>query len=553
MRYQRRGMILVFVLVVVALLTLAAGAFAKLMLAERKAVHLSGQEAQARALADSGVEMARLFVVQEKDLQNQLGGWYDNELQFRGRVVAADQAGQNAGRFTIVAPRLDYGVVSGLRFGLEDESTRVNLNALPWLDKQSPGAGRQILMGLPGMTEEIADAILDWMDEDDEVRDAPGAEAEYYLALNPPYEPKNGPLETIEELLLVKGIRENPWLLFGCDANRNGLIDAGEPDSMTIPNVDNSDGSMNRGWSAYLTLYSLETNLNPDGEPKIDLNQSDMEQLYEQLEEVLGANRARFIVAWRLGEDADDDEPADKIDASIDLDLSQQPQRTLSSVLDLIGKNVRLTSGGAEGESAGGGNAPAGGTGSAGGAGRGGTGASAGAAAPGGEAEETVLETPFPDDPSSMRDYLPELMDYVAVTTSSPIPGRININQAPRKVLEGIPGMTAEIVEKIIGEREPDPTQADVSRRHETWILSEGLVTLDEMRQLMPFVTGGGSVYRAQVVGYFDQGGRAVRIEAVLDATTNPARLVFFRDISHLGRGYPLEILGVGTSLGITY
>ena len=42
-------------------------------------------------------------------------------------------------------------------------------------------------------------------------------------------------------------------------------------------------------------------------------------------------------------------------------------------------------------------------------------------------------------------------------------------------------------------------------------------------------------------------------IEAVLDATTTPARLVFFRDISHLGRGYPLEILGVGTFFGTTY
>jgi Tfp pilus assembly protein PilX len=59
-------MVLVLVLVVIALLTLACFTFSKLMLTERKAAHLSGRQAQARALAESGMEMVRLFVIQER-------------------------------------------------------------------------------------------------------------------------------------------------------------------------------------------------------------------------------------------------------------------------------------------------------------------------------------------------------------------------------------------------------------------------------------------------------------------------------------------------------
>ncbi len=59
------------------------------------------------------------------------------------------------------------------------------------------------------------------------------------------------------------------------------------------------------------------------------------------------------------------------------------------------------------------------------------------------------------------------------------------------------------------------------------------------MKTLMPFVCGGGGVYRAQVVGYYDEGGPSARIEAIIDATNGAPRLLFWRNISHLGRGLP--------------
>ena len=108
--------------------------------------------------------------------------------------------------------------------------------------------------------------------------------------------------------------------------------------------------------------------------------------------------------------------------------------------------------------------------------------------------------------------------------------------------------MTSDMVESILSQRNAAESEFDTEFQHETWLLTEGLVTLDEMRTLMPFVCAGGDAYRAQVIGYYDDGGAASRLEVVLDATQQPPRVLLWRDISHLGRGYALETLGVSAS-----
>ena len=59
----------------------------------------------------------------------------------------------------------------------------------------------------------IVPAIVDWIDADDNVISLPflrndnmGAESAYYMKFNPPYKCRNAPLNTVDELLLVKGI-----------------------------------------------------------------------------------------------------------------------------------------------------------------------------------------------------------------------------------------------------------------------------------------------------------------------------------------------------------
>jgi type II secretory pathway component PulK len=494
---SRQGSILIVVLVVIAILALAGYTFSELMLTEQKAAELSGQKLKAQAVAESGAQFAKIFLMKDQDTQIQLGGCYDNPTNFRGVLVADDLDPRRRARFTAVAPVLDeQGILSdGLRYGLQDESCRLNLNTLLLAEKAKPGSARTILLALPGMTEQIADAILDWIDPDSDPREF-GAEADAYASLSPPYAPKNGPLETIEELLLVQGV--TPWLLFGCDANRNGRIDAGEPDPSGIADLGGvSDGSMNQGWAAYLTLYSMEKNVKPDGTPRINLNSNDLQTLFNDLSTVFDASTATFVIAYRQNGKG-------KQAATGELVMTVKGSKKLKTILDLVGAKVQVTSNGAK----------------------------------------KTLESPFPNAPGLTSTFLPKLMDNCTINPAPIIPGRININQAPRVVLSGIPGLTPEKVDQILSQRIMNPKDADPSRRYETWLLDEGIVTLDEMKALIPFVTGGGSVYRAQLIGYFDKDGPAARIEVVIDATANPPRMVFWRDISHLGRGYPVELLG---------
>ena len=52
----------------------------------------------------------------------------------------------------------------------------------------------------------IIPAIVDWLDPDSVESPDGGAEADYYLRLNPPYEPRNQPMPTIGDLRMVRGV-----------------------------------------------------------------------------------------------------------------------------------------------------------------------------------------------------------------------------------------------------------------------------------------------------------------------------------------------------------
>jgi hypothetical protein len=54
--------------------------------------------------------------------------------------------------------------------------------------------------------ETIVNSIIDWQDRDDLRSGDDGAESDYYLGLTPPYRAKNAKIDSIEELLLVRGV-----------------------------------------------------------------------------------------------------------------------------------------------------------------------------------------------------------------------------------------------------------------------------------------------------------------------------------------------------------
>jgi general secretion pathway protein K len=88
------------------------------------------------------------------------------------------------------------------RVRLVDEAGKINLN------RADENALRRIFTNL-GIEEPrrsvLIDSIMDWRDPDDLHR-INGAESDYYRSLSPPYSAKNGPFDTVEELLWVRGV-----------------------------------------------------------------------------------------------------------------------------------------------------------------------------------------------------------------------------------------------------------------------------------------------------------------------------------------------------------
>ena len=497
---RRSGMVLLLVLVVVVALSFSAYTFTVIMRTEQEAAQMTGRRIQSRYLVDSGVDTIRLYLSQTDTLIEESGGTYDNPTQFQALTVYSNPEGAESGQVSVVSPALDdQGSLAGFRFGLVDESSKLNLNILPQIDTLMLDGGRTLLMALPAMTEEVADAIMDWIDSDTEARDY-GAEDGYYTSLEPPYTAKNGPLESIEELLLVRGV--TPELLFGLDDNHNGILDDSESAAAGERGLE---PDMALGWANYMTLWSAERNYNDEGLPRIDLNQEDLEVLYEELSAVFNAEWANFIVAMRQNGPFLGDEESEGGGLPGTLDLDQPASYSFDQVLDLVDARVEVTYVDAD--------------------------------------EPVILESPFRTQTLGL--VFPLLLPNVTTVASDTIPGRININQCRRSMLLGIPGMDEATADEIISRRDIVYDGSDPNRGLETWILVERIVDLETMRQLLPFVNVGGDVYKGELVGYFEDGVASSRAEVVIDRTEAFPRIVFWRDKSHLPLGYQLETLGL--------
>jgi hypothetical protein len=111
--------------------------------------------------------------------------------------------------------------------------------------------------------------------------------------------------------------------------------------------------------------------------------------------------------------------------------------------------------------------------------------------------------------------------------------------------LMGIPGLDPNAVDQIIAKREVEPGLQQPEQAYETWLLSDGIVELAAMKKLMALVTTGGSVYRAQILGYFEADGPISRVEALVDGTQSPAIVRRRWEMGDLGPGHTLESLGV--------
>lgn len=531
---SREGSILLLVLLSIVIMSLATASYLTLMRNEHRATRNAGQQLQARLLVESAADYLCLFLDQSDTIIAQQGGLVGNAGTFQAHLVVDDLNETARGRFTVVAPELAQGYYSGFHYGLEDESSKLNLNLLA--EQEDETVARDSLMFIPGMSEDIADAILDWIDADNTPR-AYGAEDSYYQTLVPARQPQNAPLRSLGELLQVRGV--TPELLYGLDANRNLIVDEREVARGVLLQLDNSLGQINRGWSAYLTVYAAERTLTSTGTAKVNVNSSDLRTLQSDLQQVLDAEAVNFILAYRqFGPAGSSSQSPAGSAASLVIDLDAPATTEINSLLDLVGAHVLVQ------QSAGGqpaANQPGA---ERGGGGQPGEGPSP-EGPPTGAAGGQMIESPWQDSAALYSGTFMDLLDNLTTTNEPARGGRININRASRPVLLAVPDLLETQVDQIIAMRDPVVDRLTSPQRHAIWLLANGVVTLEEMKALDPYITAAGDVYSAQVVGFFDGQPAAARAQVTLDRTETATLIVGWEDLTELGPGFSPEELGV--------
>ena len=200
----RRGIALIIVMLVITVLGILAGAFAYSMRVEATLARNANHDAEFEWLARSGVELARYVVGQQLSIASEP---YDALNQkWAGSAAATNEL------WTGVS--LDNVLLGAGSFSVKivDQERKYNLNV-------ADDAALRLALTLVGVESGeqnvIVDSILDWRDTDSDPR-ANGAESDYYLGLKPPYDCKNGPVDDLSELLLIRGVV--PEMYFGSAA-----------------------------------------------------------------------------------------------------------------------------------------------------------------------------------------------------------------------------------------------------------------------------------------------------------------------------------------------
>ncbi len=282
---RRRGIIFITTMWVVLILSALVLVYAR----------AAGVEAQAAANRVSDAQAAAAEKAGEQFVLSQLDGSNGDAVKLT--AIQGQQLQVGDGYFWLIRPSMDDAQHQTYDFGLIDECAKVNVNiAPPPLLAKLPFTG-----GDEAST--VSDSIFDWRSP---VRSASpdGAESDFYSSLKPPYQCKNGPLETTEELLLVKGV--TPQVMYGADLNRNGVLEDGEQQEVGTPGnaqtgalntaFNGSDASL--GLWPYVTIYSKEPVLTADGKPRININTSVANlQVRNVFKGILPANKLAAVEA----------------------------------------------------------------------------------------------------------------------------------------------------------------------------------------------------------------------------------------------------------------
>ena len=435
-----RGAALIAVLWIVAVMgtiTMILSRQTRLSLKINKNMH---ESEQAMMLAEAGVYRAIAELMQDGQQttnDNLSENWNNNQSLFFDAPLGK-------GVYRLVHP--DVEETSTVGYGVMDECGKLNINT----------ADANMLLQLPNATEDVVDAIIDWRDEDSNPQPY-GAEDEYYQSLPEPYFPKNNLIDSLEELLLVKGVALD--LLYGEDFNTNGVLDVQENDGQANYPLDNGDGVLERGWYPYLTCYSYEKNVDEFGEPRLNINSADRETMQQKFGSIL-------------------------TDVEIDAIINGRQQNNFQSVGDLLtmtSANQGVITGGGGGRNQG----------------------------PGNNNASSNNNT----QGSLTRDHFKEIVDQITVTDEEDLPGRVNLNTASRTVLICLFQGDEELVDQVIKYR------SSVNGRFNNVgdLLDVPGITNTQFSQAANLVCTKSAVFSMRSTGYQPQSKAYKEIYAIVD------------------------------------
>ena len=258
---SREGAALLVSLWVLIILSLIVGSFAFEIQLEAMLVSYKRKKFRAEMMALSGIEYASAILSQQAQAK---------ELEIED--MAEDPDG-----FMQAALYVQRGLSTTSEIELGDGSFSVTM--------QSAEAGRNVnlltrdewlgileMANMPSTEwDAMIDCLEDWVDEGD-LHKLNGAESDDPFYQERGYPVKNGPLDSIEELLLIKGWGED--ILYGTDENEEGDAIFGIAELLTVW----GDGKVNLNTASTDVLLSyaeyedwelasvFEARMGPDGE-----------------------------------------------------------------------------------------------------------------------------------------------------------------------------------------------------------------------------------------------------------------------------------------------
>jgi len=239
---NKQGSALIIVLWVVIILSLIVGSFSFEAQIQSRITSFYRKRDKADAIALSGIQVARLLIAKSKKINPNMS---DEEaisiaIEKEDDIWFPDAKNLALNNSVVVEKEIAGGT---LRLHVTSERSRRNVNRLKADDWERIFE----LTNVPeDMWPELIDSFSDWVDKDGITR-IDGAESDdYYMNLEEPYQARNGYLDSVGELLLIKGFSRA--LVYG------GVMSDSENDIEPV---------MFDGFADMLTVY---------GDGKVDVN-----------------------------------------------------------------------------------------------------------------------------------------------------------------------------------------------------------------------------------------------------------------------------------------